>query len=299
MSYELTDETRLVERGGKFYRVKFFLDSDVSAPWESDCGFMPMVYLSFGYGGNSDLNDVSRGYDILDPFADATPQWVARNRHAIADAIAPVATGYNYLTGAATPLWHNAESFDSYFETEVYESEYGDKAGQRVDMFRELLDSLGNSDRLDAIAKIWKLRGVPAANLSTSGYSQGDYIETLFVAHPAWIKEMGFKSIAEYKRKCPKDAENANAMAGAYFWGGCIGYATDRLRKKDVKRLIKEHGEIRFIPESDIAELDEKEELDSCFGFFPENDSDYFPLEKNHAFALSMALESIDTHAKG
>ncbi|MCZ4270736.1 hypothetical protein [Maritalea porphyrae] len=269
MTYLINDETLVyTQKGQASYRVQFIVDNDPQNPWEDWEGSTPLAVLSFGYGSSSTIKEYTSGHDILNPIGNMTTAYVSRNRKAIFD------------------LLDIDQAFEA-FEDECKEYGAGNLADYRRDEFIEALGGMNASDRFEAIAALWEMQGIPAQCTSSNGYSQGDYVELLFVAHPDWIKEIGFKSVKSYVKQCGSTFEGDANTYGAWAWGGVIGYKLDLLDPQDIER-----------GDYDANELQEVEEVNSCWGFYPSGSSDYFPLEKNFAYLIKEIEGGIESHRK-
>lgn len=226
--------------------IEFHRDPDPLHPWQDwDCQ-IPMVYLSSEYHDSCSTEHTS-GHDILNPIGHMTPRFMTRHRLAIAQILD---LGFS-----------DVATFDAHCRDEnYYELPIADF---RAVMFGEVLSGMSNSDRLEAVAALWTLQGVPAHCTSSQGYSQGDYVELLFVAHPDWIKACG---IDQKTHGWAREFEGSENMFGAWRWGGVIGFVVD--------------------PDGPDEE--------SCWGFFPDHDQDYFPIERNHAYCIGVAKAAAD-----
>jgi hypothetical protein len=260
----LTDETRLhIAPTGHKYRIQFHLDSDCGTPWEYE-GSLPMIWLS----DRSFDNRGSRGFDLLNPL----PFLSDRKIRANLEKLAKLAE----YDGAAE-LDRDARRY--YHDSPIAE-------GRRLSLSDTWLgDGEKSERRLREIAELWQLAGIPAQVIISRGYSQGDWAALLIVAHPEAVKAFGFKTMAAYKKACPDDLESAANTWGAWCWGGVVGYVVERIDPDEY-----EDGD-------DLNQLRNCENVDSCWGFYPEHDQVYFPLEKNHAYALGQAIEAADNDA--
>lgn len=230
----LLDDETIHHRGIK---IDFHIDDSPVNWWiEGDCQ-IPCL------GPNTDHTG---GYDIECPLDDMSDSWITRNRHAIRCEL-----GLDY-DDAAFDRMCLQESRD-----------YGiPVADYRRDLFNDAVLEMHKPDRFDALAALWTLRGVPALSTSSQGYSQGDYTDLLFVAHPDWAEKVG----ADLKAKNWSDRLIAACDEwGAWCWGGVIGYVVD--------------------PDG---------ECESCWGFYPSKGSDYFPLSVVHSYCVSEAKSAAD-----
>jgi len=105
-----------------------------------------------------------------------------------------------------------------------------DMAEIRRELFQDALaDMRGNSwgracDYLDALAALWRLRGVQADTFQSNGYSPGDSSRGLIVHHPEWLKAMG---MTPGKYDVEKDMQCDVKTYGAWAWGDVYGFTVD------------------------------------------------------------------------
>lgn len=271
----ITDETRLhVAPTGHRYRIQFHLDDDPRKPWEDD-GAVPILWVSDSRDGLRDDGD--RGYNLKNPLLHLSDRAIRANLDEIATLC-----GYSGKT-----------AFDA--DCRAY------YPGIRIaEARRHLLDEChpewggAGQSGLEALARFWTMAGVPAYVGISRGYSQGDWAAVLAVAHPDAVKAWGFKTMREYRKACPDDLKNAVAMWGAWCWGGVLGYVVSRIDPDEWAEWVEDNGED---PSGEDLNSFTECEVDSCWGFYPENDSDYFPLEVNHAYTLGEAIAAADADA--
>ena len=200
-------------------RISARRDDCAGNPWKEWDGNIPCLSLSFGYGGRSDIAayDDNSGIDLLRPFRGATISDAMLRRHMKAICAAfPDAPAYYGQSD-------NVQSFAQWLDKEARESRYhqGDcLTSIKRDLLDDALEGMGNSDKLEALASIYQAIGLPALCTSSSGYSQGDYIELLFVVTPAFRKKTGMESARKYPAEFwTKDMEAARDLFGAWAWG--------------------------------------------------------------------------------
>lgn len=116
--------------------------------------------------------------------------------------------------------------------------------------FDEALGHTEGTKRLDALAELLDLLGIPNLRTSSHGYCQGDYTELLIVATPEAVKELRPDVTPDELRK---DMENQAGLYGAWAWGDVYGYVV----------CAKVPGE----DEDDEPELEEIED-GSCWGYY-------------------------------
>lgn len=269
----LTDETRFhTGPNGNRYRIQFYADDYRDSPWENEDGMTPCIWKAGRDGGK----DWSQGCDLFNPWAFMSDRTIRDNRFRILDLIdgEGVPDSYN-------PWGQYRADLDSYCDEWARDCDT-----TRADARRETLGEidLREIDR-DDLAALWNIAGVPAACLSSSGYSQGDYAEILFVAHPDALKAWGFSQYrvadrvrawkaAHVSEDRPTGFEGDRDTWGAWCWGGVVSYV------------------VEYLPDGEDDDARGLEHVDSCGGFYPEGTADYFPLETAHAYALSQAIDA-------
>lgn len=273
MSHLIEDETRLYTVGNYRYRLQFYVDSDPSPPWD-DCGAVPLIWVS---GRDGFRKEGARGFDLLNPFPFLKDRAIRANLAEIAG-----------LVGYASAAAFDEDARDYYPGLPIAEAR------------RALLDDCrpeieATQDGLEALARFWTLAGVPAEVSTSHGYSQGDWAAILTVAHPEAVKAFGFATMRAYRKACPNDHAAAVAAWGAYTWGGVIGYEVARI---DPFEWESEAWDGQDLDANELNHLNECEDVDSCWGFYPEHDQDYFPLDRNHAYAIGQAEDAAKADAE-
>lgn len=273
MSHLIEDETRLYTVGDYRYRLQFYVDSDPSPPWD-DCGAVPLIWVS---GRDGFRMEGARGFDLLNPFPFLKDRTIRANLAEIAGLV-----GY----GGAKAFDRDAR--DYYPGLPIAEAS------------RALLDDCrpeieATQEGLETLARFWTLAGVPAEVSTSRGYSQGDWAAVLTVAHPEAVKAFGFATMRAYRKACPNDHAAAVAAWGAYTWGGVIGYEVARI---DPFEWESEAWDGQNLDANELNHLNECEDVDSCWGFYPEHDQDYFPLDRNHAYAIGQAEDAAKADAE-
>lgn len=222
----------------KGFRIRAERDTDAENPWESWDGNIPCVYLSFGYGGRSDITELDKdaGIDILRPFSGSTISDAMLRRH-----LKAIAAACDY-----TPEYLDKEARNARHYPNESLTDY------KRDLLDDALGGMSNSDRLEALQSIYSAIGWPALCTSSRGYSQGDYIELLFVVTPHFRKKMGMESARKYPASFwQKDMESARELFSAWAWGDVYGYVIDAPSGIDAQ------GEPEY-----------SEHVDSCWGFY-------------------------------
>lgn len=279
MSHLIEDETRLYVVGEYRYRLQFYVDSDPSPPWD-DCGAVPLIWIS---GRDGFRKEGARGFDLLNPFPFLKDRAIRENLAEIAGLV-----GYGGQDNPARAF--NLDARDYYPDLPLAEAR------------RALLDDCraeieATQDGLETLARFWTLAGVPAEVSTSTGYSQGDWAAVLTVAHPEAVKAFGFATMRAYRKACPNDHKAAVDAWGAYTWGGVIGYEVARIDPEEWAEAVADNdGE--DLDAAGLNDLQDCEDVDSCWGFYPEHDPDYFPLDRNHAYAIGQAEEAAKADAE-
>ena len=78
--------------------------------------------------------------------------------------------------------------------------------------------------------------------------------------------------------------------------GGVIGYKVDRIDSDEYAVALAEYETEELTP-AQLNDLDLCESVDSCWGFYPDHEHDYFPLDRNHAYAIGEAQAAADADA--
>lgn len=275
MSHLIEDETRLYTVGNYRYRLQFYVDSDPSPPWEDD-GALPLIWTGDREGFRK---EGARGFDLLNPFPFLKDRAIRENLAEIAG-----------LVGYASAAAFDQDARDYYPGLPIAKAR------------RALLDDCrpeipATQDGLETLARFWTLAGVPAEVSTSHGYSQGDWAAVLTVAHPEAVKAFGFATMRAYRKTCPNDHKAAVDAWGAYTWGGVIGYEVARIDSEEWAEAVAENdGE--DLGASDLNALQDCEDVVSCWGFYPEHDQDYFPLDRNHAYAIGQAEDAAKADAE-
>jgi len=103
--------------------------------------------------------------------------------------------------------------------------------------------------------EVWRWAEVPTWRDTLVGYSQGDWVDTMFVATPEWLDRAGLTAgdLPPSKTTIDKMLEDASYLFGAYMFGDVFGATVERLVSNG----------------DDDAEW---EEVDSCWGFYGYDD---------------------------
>lgn len=159
--------------------------------------------------------------------------------------------------------------------------------------FDQALDDVRDSLKLEALAKLYRISGVPAYVGTTRGYSQGDEAEVLVVATKADQERMGKLDLTEYrekarimlqdriaiKRHLPEAIEaKASELAlsptvdlyGAWAWGDVYGYTINREADAactNCGNTLNDGSDVCDQCGGDFEDQ-ELEELASCWGYY-------------------------------
>lgn len=197
-------------------------DDDAGNPWQEWDGNIPLLTFDGSRHGNG-FTEYDDNTGLLNPFTGDTISDSILRRHlpAICAAFTDVQYGWNQE-------W---QSFNQWLQHEALESQrnYG---GNLTDIKRDLLsDAIGNmvsdSERLETLATIYRVIGWPVLCTSTSGYSQGDYIELLFVVTPTFRKATGNTGAHNTDSYWLESMNGARDLFGAWAWGDVYGYMID------------------------------------------------------------------------
>ena len=276
MTHLIEDETRLLTVGDYRYRLQFYVDSDASSPWDYDEGALPLVWISDSRAGI--CKEGARGYDLLNPFPHMRDRAIRENLAEIADLV-----GY----GGAAAFDRDARAYNP--DLKLVEARRALLAECRAEV-------PSTQDKLETLARLWTLAGVPAAVSVSRGYSQGHWAAILTVAHPEAVAAFGFATMRAYRKACPNDHKQAVDAWGAWCWGGVIGYEVDLIDSDEYTAALAEY-ETDELDAGQLNALDLCEDLDSCWGFYPEHDQDYFQLDRNHAYAIGQAQDAAKADA--
>jgi hypothetical protein len=142
---------------------------------------------------------------------------------------------------------------------------------------------------MDLVADLWKMQGVPAERQARNGYCQGDYFDALFVAHPDAIKAWGFDSMKAYLQRCGDTFDREADTMAAWAFGGVIGYVVERI---DPREIALAELDLSDADSDDLNALEYCEDVDSCWGFFPDMGQHAWDLDVNHATAMAEAYDA-------
>lgn len=123
------------------------------------------------------------------------------------------------------------------------------------DSIDDYLSGSMDSEMLDRMEEVWSWAGVQTWRDTLVGYSQGDWIDTMFVATPEWLDRSGLTAgeLPPSETTINTYLENAAHLFGAYMFGDVYGVTVERLVSNG----------------DDDAEW---EEVESCWGFYGYDD---------------------------
>lgn len=230
-------------------------DTFAENPWKAWDGCLPVAVKTFEYRG-SDITDDS---DLLKLSGIVQKELTKREFKAWLDKLSECEIQSNFHTESLTPY--------KIVETIAYGAYMPMKDVFRHMSYSEIIDEalgLFDCEDFDLIAELYEFAGIPARSLSAHGYSQGDYVELLFVATPDFFKVTGCKPESF---DMETEARQARDLYESWAFGDVYGY---------------------------VIEDSDGQTLDSCCGF-------YGKLWENDAYIfdeINSALESIETNAK-
>lgn len=232
--------SRLVANAGHL-RVEIDQDSFAENPWESWDFQTPIMVYS-----DRNLQIWDSGDDIENVFARFSDYQVSRHWREIC-RILDVSESDHESETADLKSWAPGWS----------------KADCRREHFSETLRDLPDSDRLDSLAALYGLIGIPAICVARNGYCQRDWLNILLVATPEHANRCGF-DLKNPQHDIRQSLEADADLFAAWAFGDVFGYSIE----------CEETGET----------------LDSCCGFYGAlYDNEYLFSEINDA--IERALE--------
>lgn len=204
--------------------IEIHRDSDPLNPWtEWDCQPPVIALTADGFTRYGD------GDDLAHPLDGLTDGQISRHWRKIADIL-------------------NDDKHDK--DARAEQAAYGGSLSYyRRDLFNQALITLrsygSKHDYLDALASLWKMRGVTTLRTTANGYTQGSWAELLLVYTDKHATACGGNPTAAEKLESLKADAN---LWRQWAWGDVWGYVvTD--------------------PNGD--------EIDSCWGFFGDYDDEH------------------------
>ena len=226
------------EWNGQMYRATKQYDENPDNPWEAwDCE-PPVVAV----GGR----DYTYRKDGADSPPSLTRQQIMRNHREIENLIKDTHRD-NYWTDSEANEFNLLEHLlgDKPVEIGGYVYTVDELVSESLD---EYLSGSMDCEMLDRMEEVWRWAEVPTWRDTLVGYSQGDWVDTMFVATPEWVKKCGVP-----EESVDKALESASYLFGAYIFGDVFGATVERLVSNG----------------DDDAEW---EEVDSCWGFYGYDD---------------------------
>lgn len=187
--------------------VRAIQDSDAGNPWKSFDNEPPLIVYH-------DRSIERLGGDI-DPLADVSDSWIARHWRRLCE-----------IFDAPPDAAQERKKNHGYFKI----------ADARRDLLDEWLDDIRPSrfcghagEYMKAVKALCELRGWPFAEVTSRGYSQGDYAELLLVFTPDYAAKIGaaWPRSAKAKAKAVNSLEAAGKLWTAWAWGDVYGYVIE------------------------------------------------------------------------
>lgn len=270
----LIDDETIFRAGsdGTFYRVQFHRDDDTQDPWKTNEGMVHRVTKNGA--DDKDANPWT--------FLDKPAHWFKMMRFAILAATENACWNFYGPANLDQGIWDESgfdEDHDDFDEAcRVFFTEWPVNCGNEF-------------GKWDDVIAVLTLGGCLAEEKSARGYSQGDWTGLLLVVTPEQVKEWGFEDLKAFEAACPKWAENAANQYGAWAYGGVIGYQVNAYDAAQIAEHCKEH--VCTIEDIDANDLEDVDEIDACWGFYPVGSSDHFPLTEVHSDCVNQALGNI------
>lgn len=207
------------------YRVVVEHDDCPENPFESWDGHWPMIVDYYDRRHNFRTYDSAPGPAIDKPLDRYSDGQIIRHQKAIAAALGGNnARYYNTLTGDYSRTM--AEQFAD--DVADYRADFDTMADCKRYLFEQALEAISDSDKLEALAALYDIIGIPALCTSSHGYSQGDYAELLIVATPEAQAQFGWKPNSRTMEQFKSDMEAQAALYSAWAWGDVYSYSIER-----------------------------------------------------------------------
>lgn len=184
------------------FEIEIYQEQGAENPFEDQGGLPPIAVLSFDFG---------RGY-----VTEYATQYGSVNDVPTLTRAQILANGKEILS-----MLDTASYFRLIDRTDLADYSIEDLIN---DAISEHIDGLGNSDRLEALASLYNMAGMPAVVKSIHGYySQGDYAEILAVATPEFIEATG-NPAAYYEADGYADLKRCITLFEDWAFGNVYGY---------------------------------------------------------------------------
>lgn len=187
--------------------VRAIQDSDAGNPWESFDNEPPLIVYH-------DRSIDWHGGDI-EPLADVSDSWIARHWRQLCD-----------IFGAPPEIAREHKEDNGYFRLSDARSDLLDEWLSDVKPSR-FSGPIGEYMRI--MKALCELRGWPSVEVTSRGYSQGDYAELLLVFTPDYAAKIGaaWPRSAKAKAKAANLLEAAGKLWTAWAWGDVYGYVIE------------------------------------------------------------------------
>ena len=235
------------EWNGQMYRAIKQYDQNPENPWEAwDCE-PPVVAV-----GGRDYSYRNGGADT--PISLTNEQIMLNHREI--EALIKDTHRDNYWTDSEADDFNILEHLLCGTPVEVGGWKYT-MEGLVSEVIDDYLSGSMDSEMLDRMEEVWSWAGVQTWRDTLVGYSQGDWIDTMFVATPEWLDRSGLTAgdLPPSETTVNTYLENAAHLFGAYMFGDVYGVTVEKLISGDA--------------EDDDAEW---EEIESCWGFYGYDD---------------------------
>tara|TARA_R110002111_G_scaffold245652_2_gene308072 strand:- start:1446 stop:2240 length:795 start_codon:yes stop_codon:yes gene_type:complete len=201
------------------YTVRLVRDVYAGSPWDSWEGNAP--YMKAGDRMGDSIDETSDFPSMRDCFANWT-----RQQAKLFAAMASRDMGGEKAGSGVADIWRDV------IEGYSHPAYPSDIAQEIFDLWTDYLYS---HNPLDAYEAAFRVAGYPCLTHTSTGYSQGDYSELLFVWPPALVATFGIP-----RDLLADDLKGAAHLYDCWAWGDVYGY---------------------------VIEDSEGEHVDSCFGF--------------------------------
>jgi len=188
----------------KGHEINIYYEEGAENPFESwDCE-PDLIVLNYSYGGRADITTYG------DTSADYVPDLTC-------DEIRDYSGGITCETETKNLLNLISEYAPNYLKS------YSNAEEAINDALQGYYESLNHSKRLDFLAFLYNLKGIPALFTSVHGYVQGAYAEVLVIASESFQKKAGFKP-GEYK---PEWLQGSADLYQSWAFGDVYWYQID------------------------------------------------------------------------
>lgn len=196
------------------YRVRMVQDCSPENPFTAWDGSWPMI-VDHGRrnGGATEYGDIPC------PIGEMTNGQLVRHQAAIVAALGDVASNgwHEWSLAADLAEWLQDNRAD-----------YASKGDALREYFTDALGDVSDSDKLETMAALFEIAGIPALSTCSQGYSQGDYADLLIIAPWETAKAFGWRKSKWRKLASnPTDMEAQADLYGYWAWGDVYGYVCE------------------------------------------------------------------------